>query len=94
MKKSISFLLFAINVIAIFLLWPWPVFLALLTLAFGVALLILHRKPLLYIATLVIATVFELMAVHVGIWHYSSPSILGIPFWIPIAWANLVLILQ
>ncbi len=34
----------------------------------------------------VIPTLCEMLAVHRDVWNYTQPSILGVPFWLPLAW--------
>ncbi len=34
----------------------------------------------------VVGPVAEIVCVHFGAWQYVTPSFLGIPVWLPVAW--------
>lgn len=31
-------------------------------------------------------TLCEMLAVYKGVWAYSNPSVMGVPYWLPLAW--------
>jgi hypothetical protein len=40
----------------------------------------------LYIGGAILGPIAEIIATKVGIWHYTLPTFLNIPLWLPFAW--------
>ena len=53
-----------------------------------IAFVLWHTKHDLirFLVAAVLGPVTEIIAILYGVWHYSNPSFLGIPVWLPLLW--------
>ena len=93
-RRYILNALCALNAIALLVLWRHPLVLALLLLAIGIGILYIRPRVVLYGGAVLAAIVLEVLAVHVGIWQYTAQTFWGIPAWLPLSWANLIVVLS
>jgi len=78
-------------------LWRYPVALTSLSILTGAAIYALRpsRTSLCVYATgFVFGPLAEGLAIQTGAWEYASPSVLGIPLWLPFVWGNAALFIQ
>lgn len=77
---------------AISLLWRNPLLLTLVLIIASVFIILIgkdrKKDTYLYIAIFFIGPLFEAIAIFFGAWEYSLPNIVGIPIWLPFAWAS------
>ncbi len=61
---------------------------AILIAAYGVRYYFGPNKEdhILYIGGAILGPIAEIIATKVGIWHYTIPTFLNIPLWLPFAW--------
>lgn len=61
---------------------------AILIAAYGVRYYFWPNKEdhILYIGGAILGPIAEIIATKVGIWHYTIPTFLNIPLWLPFAW--------
>jgi len=61
---------------------------AILIAAYGVRYYFCPNKEdhILYIGGAILGPIAEIIATKVGIWHYTIPTFLNIPLWLPFAW--------
>lgn len=45
-----------------------------------------REDHVLYIGGAILGPIAEIIATKVGIWHYTLPTFLNIPLWLPFAW--------
>ena len=45
-----------------------------------------NEDHILYIGGAILGPIAEIIATKVGIWHYTIPTFLNIPLWLPFAW--------
>jgi hypothetical protein len=60
----------------------------------GAALWPPFRGVRFYILGAAVGTVVEIVCTNAGAWHYTNPSFLGIPLWLPFAWGWVTLLLR
>ena len=88
---------FALLVVLLSFLWPWPVilFLALLLVS-AVMLYRQHsrRDLAFYSAAFVLGPLGEAIIVYFGNWSYSEPVFDLIPIWLPLIWGIAALLVQ
>ena len=55
-----------------------------------------HRKEDIYIFVIAAAagTIAEAVAIKFGAWHYSNPTALGVPIWLPLLWGSAVVFIK
>ena len=78
-------------------LWRYPVALTSLQIATGVAIYSLRpsrTSACVYAVGFVFGPLAEGLAIQTGAWEYASPSVLGIPLWLPFVWGNAALFIQ
>jgi hypothetical protein len=78
-------------------LWRYPVALTALLIAGGVAIYVLRpsrTSACIYVVGFVFGPLAEGLAIQTGAWEYASPSVLGIPVWLPFVWGNAALFIQ
>jgi len=79
------------------LLWRYPLALTSLQIATGVAIYSLRPSrttACVYAVGFVFGPLAEGLAIQTGAWEYASPSVLGIPLWLPFVWGNAALFIQ
>lgn len=61
---------------------------ALLIAVFIVALKLWYRKHEIYffVTGAILGPIAEIICIHLGVWQYANPTLLGIPLWLPITW--------
>ena len=55
----------------------------------GVFAIVCWRKSgalSIFVAAAIVGPLAEGISVHCGAWQYASPTFLGIPMWLPLAW--------
>jgi hypothetical protein len=78
-------------------LWRYPLALTSLQIATGVAIYSLRpsrTSACVYAVGFVFGPLAEGLAIQTGAWEYASPSVLGIPLWLPFVWGNAALFIQ
>ena len=66
-----------------------PLFLAMVLLLLGIALLMILKNTnniYFYLMMAVLGPLVEIICVFVGVWHFSTPDFFGIPYWLPFYW--------
>ena len=88
-------LLYVISIVALF--WTQsPLLTALFALNWIVGLR-LFRAPgdaWLYAVGGIMGAVGEVVVVHVGVWTYAHPNVLGIPAWLPLGWGCVLVLMK
>ncbi len=82
-------IVFCASIVAISLLYKNNLLLTLLLIAFwGICLKLWHTKRdfFFFVSGAIIGPVAEIIAIYFGAWHYTNPTQLGIPIWLPLAW--------
>lgn len=61
---------------------------AILIVAWAVGIKFWHKKNdvVFFIVGAVVGPMGEVVAIYYGAWHYTNPSFIGIPIWLPFAW--------
>ncbi len=78
-------------------LWRYPLALTALVIAAGGAIYALRpsrTSVCVYATGFVFGPLAEGLSIHTGAWEYASPSVLGIPLWLPFVWGNAALFIQ
>ena len=78
-------------------LWRYPLALTSLQIATGIAIYSLRptrTTACVYVVGFVFGPLAEGLAIQTGAWEYASPSVLGIPLWLPFVWGNAALFIQ
>jgi len=78
-------------------LWHYPVALTALLIVTGAAIYALRpsrTSACVYATGFVFGPLAEGLAIQTGAWEYASPSVLGIPVWLPFVWGNAALFIQ
>ncbi len=78
-------------------LWRHPLALTALLVATGVAIYALRpsrTSACVYAVGFVFGPLAEGFSIHTGAWEYASPSVLGIPLWLPFVWGIAALFIQ
>ena len=78
-------------------LWRHPLALTSLQIATGAAIYALRpsrTSACIYAVGFVFGPLAEGLAIQTGAWEYASPSVLGIPLWLPFVWGNAALFIQ
>jgi hypothetical protein len=78
-------------------LWRYPLALTSLQIATGIAIYSLRPSrttACVYAVGFVFGPLAEGLAIQTGAWEYASPSVLGIPLWLPFVWGNAALFIQ
>ena len=78
-------------------LWRYPLALTSLQIATGVAIYSLRpsrTSACVYAVGFVFGPLAEGLAIQTGAGEYASPSVLGIPLWLPFVWGNAALFIQ
>jgi hypothetical protein len=93
-EKTLIFLtgsLFCFSILSVWFLWENPGMLAaiLIILSFLELIAIKSKKVLvIYIFCGICGGVVESMAVYLGVWKYSLPTLYFVPFWLVPLWGN------
>jgi hypothetical protein len=78
-------------------LWRHPLALVSLQVMTGAAIYALRpgrTSVCVYAVGFVFGPLAEGLAIQTGAWEYASPSVLGIPLWLPFVWGNAALFIQ
>jgi hypothetical protein len=78
-------------------LWRYPVALTVLLIVAGAAIYALRpsrTSACVYAVGFFFGPLAEGLAIQTGAWEYASPSVLGIPVWLPFVWGNAALFIQ
>jgi hypothetical protein len=78
-------------------LWRYPLGLTALLIVAGAAIYALRpsrTSACVYATGFVFGPLAEGLAIQTGAWEYASPSVLGIPVWLPFVWGNAALFIQ
>ncbi len=78
-------------------LWRHPLALTALLVVAGVAIYALRpsrTSACVYVVGFVFGPLAEGLAIRTGAWEYASPSVLGIPLWLPFVWGIAALFIQ
>ena len=99
LKKELllEFIPYIIGIISISTLYLDNILLTLvLFAAYFLGLFIWHKKHdlIFFVIGAIIGPIGEIICIHYGVWHYSNPSFLGIPFWLPLAWGLAVMLIK
>ena len=84
-----------VNCFAIWFLWHTPWAVLVVTVIGSIALLVLFRDPRITFIYCIIAlsmTLTEILAVHAGIWTYTTSTFLNIPVFVLSVWGNIGII--
>ena len=88
-KQISSIFIFCIGVLTLFTMYDRILLTTLIIILISfVSLKILNDKQTtqLYVTAATLGPVGEIIAIHIGIWTYTIPSIYGIPYWLPFLW--------
>ena len=91
LRKTILSLLFvAAGIIAISVFWSKTVLLTIILIGLAVLkhkILPIKREFLWFLVTGILGAGGESIIIFAsGVWHYTSPQLLNIPFWLPFLW--------
>jgi hypothetical protein len=78
-------------------LWRYPVALTAVMVVTGLAIFTLRpsrTSACVYAVGFVCGPLAEGLAIQTGAWKYASPSVLGIPLWLPFVWGIAALFIQ
>lgn len=90
-KVFLNILYAIITLLLVILLWNNTAILIVFLLMVGVGMYFISPTPIslaIYIISFVIGPLAESAAIYSGIWTYTNPVIIGLPLWLPFAWAN------
>jgi hypothetical protein len=99
-KIALMVIILAGAILAISNLWKWNLAL------FGILLLLLFLYILIFRESLTkealltfalaafIGTITEIICIAFGGWKYTTPNLLGVPIWLPIAWGCVVVFIN
>jgi Protein of unknown function (DUF2878) len=96
-KAAINATLALATLLLTSVLWRYPVALTALLIAAGVAIYALRpsrTSACIYVVGFVFGPLAEGLSIQTGAWEYASPSVLGIPVWLPFVWGNAALFIQ
>jgi hypothetical protein len=96
-KAAINATLALATLLLTSVLWRYPVALTAVLIAAGVAIYALRpsrTSACIYVVGFVFGPLAEGLAIQTGAWEYASPSVLGIPVWLPFVWGNAALFIQ
>ena len=72
-------------------LWRTPIVLTVLLIATGAVMFAIRPNApsvAVYATAFVFGPVAEILSIYTGAWTYESPSVLGVPVWLPFLWGN------
>lgn len=49
-----------------------------------------YQEIMIIIPLSILAALVEVFCVNSGVWTYTNPDILGIPYWLPFGWAHVL----
>ena len=78
-------------VVSVSLFWENSSRLTLFLAIVGVIIVVIGKTRedvYLYIIVFFMGALAEAVAVAFGVWEYSLPDIIGVPFWLPFLWGN------
>ena len=90
-------ILFVLGVAAIALLYKNNTVLVIIMLTgWLIAVKTWHKKEDMYIYVIaaIAGTIAEAVAIKFGAWHYSNPTALGVPIWLPLLWGSAVVFIK
>ena len=61
-----------------------------------IAIKIWHKKEdiYLFVVAAVAGSIAEAVAIEFGAWHYTNPTLLGVPIWLPLLWGLAVVFIR
>lgn len=86
-----------LSLVSVSLLWKSPALLAGVLVLLGALMLRMRNSKgdfLLYSVCAISGALAETAAIHTGAWAYASPSIFGIPYWLPLLWGIAALFIK
>ena len=75
------------------MLWRLDSVAALIIAGIGAAMMVRgDRKDwALYVVCAILGSLAEMIAIYFGAWKYATPTVFGIPMWLPFVWGNAAL---
>ena len=96
-KAALNMVLAAATLLLTAALWRHPLALIALVVLTGAAIFALRpsrHAVAVYITAFVFGPIAEILAIGTGAWEYATPTVLGIPLWLPFVWGNAGLFLH
>jgi hypothetical protein len=96
-KAALNMVLAAATLLLTAALWRHPLALIALVVLTGAAIFALRpsrHAVAVYITAFVFGPIAEILAIGTGAWDYATPTVLGIPLWLPFVWGNAGLFLH
>ena len=90
-------ILFVLAVTAIALLYKNNTVLVVIMLTgWLIAIKTWHKKEdtHMFVIAAIAGTIAEAVAIKFGAWHYSNPTVLGVPIWLPLLWGSAVVFIK
>ncbi len=79
----------SISLTSVLFFWNNPLLLAATLIIVSISMLLVWRSKedfLLYIICGAWGAIAESIAIYFGVWTYSFPNFIGIPYWLPLLW--------
>jgi len=97
-KTHLSFItLFVIWLTTISFLWKYPFLLTLLLLTTSILYFVYFKKDkehYYFVVAAIAGPIGEAVVSNSGLWTYAGDTILGIPYWLPLAWGITAVVIK
>ena len=81
------------TLVAATMFWRMELFATLIIAGIGVVMMTSgdQKERMLYITCAILGSIAEMIAIYFGAWKYATPTVFGIPMWLPFVWGNAAL---